>query len=436
MIDNPDLQDFGLSELLTKESFPASKSKPEPVPTESPIVWPEPTHKWEIPENAIYGDWIKRTILKCESPPSLAYLSALTIHAGQGINLDDDDPHPRPALYTLIFAPPKKGKGQSTKRMIHALNARDDVKVSIAASSEALAYMFPAKERVEKEMVDVSLRARTLYVEEFEDQMARTQYQGSTLAQTFCTLWENDYQAIANAKGEREIKIRLSILGCLPAENLEDFHDAFAAKSTTGLYDRFLFAPGPTDWPWDPAKRWYVRPETRRPHTVNLPDSARVLSSAWLKASTEDRGRLLNLAMRVAILSASLNGEEIVTDECMQAALRFMEWQERVRAGYTASKARNDSAKLATAILEALQEHGVDENGEHRWVRLRELNRMYNWSRKYGSSVTQVRLSLEADQLIRAKYQTDAEGHKTKTWTGLVRLWSPKDDDDAKLGVL
>jgi hypothetical protein len=236
--------------------------------------------------------------------------------------------------------------------------------------------------------------------------MTKLAYQGSTLGPLACSLWSKDEASSPTKNGMCEIYARINILGAIACDGPDEFSDLFAAETMNGLYTRMIICPGPSGWKWD--FDWEPTTECRKPGVVDVPSSATKARAAWIEAGTDSqkkmRGRLGEIAMRVALISASANHDTTITEECMQAALRFAEWQELVKMVYCASPAQNDDAKITVAILAALKEEG----GE--MVRFRDLARKHNWARKFGSpAVTRVKWSLIKEELIHAELRIDPE---------------------------
>ena len=59
----------------------------------------------------------------------------------------------------------------------------------------------------------------------------------------------------------------------------------------------------------------------------------------------------------MALITASLNHEDEVSEECMRRALVFMEWQQRIRDKYRPSEMDTPSGKCQQAIVRALEHY-------------------------------------------------------------------------------
>ena len=153
-----------------------------------------------------------------------------------------------------------------------------------------------------------------------------------------------------------------------------------------GLYSRCLICPGPAGWKW--SSLWRPKVVLRRPKTrsVTVPDAIVHMAEDWRDAEpAKKRGRLAEIALRVALITSSANHDDEVTAECMQAAIFFMEWQERIKSVYTASTAQNDDAKITCAARCNGRSGSRGEEGDTaRWVKWSGIARAKNWQRMGG----------------------------------------------------
>jgi hypothetical protein len=399
------------------------------------LCWPEPTHDLEMPEGATYG-WAKHMAIALQAPIGWAYCSLLAMHASHGVNLTSDEPNPRPTLYVCLVAAPEIGKSVTMSRARQALLGTEmNIEYSTPSSSEGLMAIYPRFTDKTRE-TENPLKASLLLCDEMGDLLKRTQYQGSTLASTLNSLFYQDITGAASTKGMREAHVRLSILGALPAETIEDFRDVWGQATTTGLHSRMIICPGPPAWKWD--HRLQIRGEYRAAlQGVCISDSAYEVYEAWRNAAPK-RGRLSEIGQRVAVLSASLNGEILVTEQCMNAAMAFAEWQELVRTPYAPSLAQNEDARVTDAILRAVDSECRYKAGEFKgqpmYVKWRDLYRAHAWHRLGGATVRRVRDALMADGIIEGEMEKAMDPESGREvgppkWTGRVR---PIDDEENK----
>lgn len=235
-----------------------------------------------------------------------------------------------------------------------------------------------------------------LIQDELRDTFAKINIQGSSLAPLLCKMYYEDEGGSADKLGVHQARARLSILGALAITDATDFQAIFGSGTTAGLYDRFIFAPGPSDWSWN--HWWQVPPvASRLPVNVSVKRSHFDRLEAWTaqgKALGINRGRLAEIALRVAVISSSASGERDLTEACVTAAIRFAEWQYRVRLVYGPGMALNQDAQCCSAILDALHEASA-RSGKLNPVKWRDFVNNKSFNRKFGSSmVTRTRESL------------------------------------------
>src|SRR5208282_1365474 len=158
-----------------------------------------------------------------------------------------------------------------------------------------------------------------------------------------------------------------------------------------------------------------IVPERREPCEITVTAETWSRVAAWRKEKP-GRPRLAELAMRIAVISeAAEKGSDWLSDqtrqeadvlsclevgqpeesrlriqavswkprraelsaEALEAALRFMEWQEALREAYTPSEAIDDDARCTEAILKAAEEHG-----SFKW---NTVCKNKHWCKKFGA---------------------------------------------------
>jgi hypothetical protein len=391
---------------------------PAAVAAQAPHPHAEPAHPLLLPANATYG-WLGDHARSLDTPLGWAYCSLLPLFAGIGINTNAADEQVHPTLYVALLGGVGQGKSLTMERARKSLRYHHDwIRRTTPASDRGLFKMFtpPGKPGEQRELTNV-----TLLQDELKNTMAKINIQGSSLATTLCTLWSYDEAGVADKGGDNTIHVRLSILGNLKAKDPEDFRKSFGSETLDGLYDRFVLCPGPTDW--EPDFEWSQESELRAPSQVHVPAAAWQMLKEWRKAAEEGvvRHRLGEIALRVAVISASANHDTEVTAPCMAAALRFAEWQERVRAIYTPSTARNDDAALTSLILDKFAAHEKDNPGE--WISFWHIARPTNWARTYGSpAITRTKRALINDNFLIEEAEEDAQGNIKRVRNARLRI--------------
>ena len=394
--------------------------KEQPVPS-SPLN--EAPHnepfRLDIPEAALYG-WLGDRARELQAPLSFAYTSMLTLFAGKmgprfckgGI---------RPTLYTALMAKPEIGKSLTTDRARMMLNMGSQVCLTVFGSDRALQKAFEPKEKL-KELDVPIVFSKVAVHDEMRQMMSKMEIQNSALATLLCSLWSKDEIACSDKMGDHRAWVQLSYLGALKVDGISDFSQCFGASTLGGLYSRFVFVPGPLQWRWDHS--YQVPVYDRRPGTVDpgfdglnykpLRDAVR----RWVESEPDrNRGRLGEIACRVALISASANEDKIFTPEGIAAAITFAEWQEAVRARYKAGVARTLDAQLTAEILSYFT-HPVLIG---RWHNLRAAIKKLDLERKYGPKVMQAVRALVQSGSLEAEYMTGEDGKLTRKPTGFLR---------------
>ena len=145
------------------------------------------------------------------------------------------------------------------------------------------------------------------------------------------------------------------------------------------------------------------------------------------------RRRLTEHALRVALVTAAVNGEKEITAPCLAAAFRFVEWQERLRAKFRPGLAETKEAECLEAVYHALLEQhqkqkaagtfpkGADligHAGESLWrfLNYTDVVKSRNLYRKYGSMVTRIKNVMVEDGILERikEIETDEKGKESE----------------------
>ncbi len=419
-----------------------------PVPANCPAY----THA--MPDAARYGVLgdIAPTL---QSPLGPAYVSLLALYAGQGVNITQGSPNPRPTLYALLLGNGGAGKSLVVDRARQALFYDYDRLLECTAASDrgVLALFRQGLDR--KDAPPAVPTPGVLVVDEMIAMLKKMAIEGSSLRNTLNTLYIRDRYSVADKHGECAINARVSLLGNLTLDDPSEFGERFGSDSKDGFLSRLILAPFPSDWRWE--RQWSPTPLTktipcffddeplaRQETSTNplLPTGAVSFSPArhaevdewedkWRDQGVNP-GRCLEIAMRVAVITASANGDVEVTEEGLAAALAFAEWQMAIRGAYSAGDGRNPDAVVTGVLLDAIEvAFAADKAGtplttgyrpvvEGGWVVLPRLVKLRNFSRKYGSVLTRI-----VDSLVRVgtleELVIETKGEKPRR-TGKYRL--------------
>jgi hypothetical protein len=370
----------------------------------------------DMPEAAMYGR-LGQYAQSMQAPFAWGYTSLLTVFAGLGVDAGAQVSSVRPTLYTCLLGIPGSGKSVSIKRA-KALLQPDSANYCTTTPGSDRGLVNLLNSTLAKSASPSASNAVCLSQDEYKDTFSKINIQGSSLAPLLCKLYYEDEGGSADKHGVHETSVRLSMLGGLAIRDLTEFQAIFGSGTTAGLYDRFIFAPGPKDWAWDPF--WAVPATTPiLPVAVELGREQYEAINRWAdscRALGQDPGRLKEIALRVAVISSSANGDSKVTDAAVAAAIEFARWQAKVRETYGPGVALNQDAQVSSAILDGLLALSK-KTGKVALVKWRDFVSSKNLNRKFGSPmVTRNRDSLvQGGQLI-------CEVGEDKRPTGYYRL--------------
>jgi hypothetical protein len=414
--------------LIEAEQMEANVVEPEPPAEQSLMPEPEQSTRqklYEMPESCMYG-WLGDVARELDTPLGFAYPAALTVFAAQ---ITSHPKHVRPTLYTCLIGPIHCGKSETIKRAVEYIQLFDDdaVKWTVPGSDRGLINIFGGKKKDDEGDKGLSHipKTRLLAQDELRNTIAKANISGSSLPATLCSLWSQDEAGAADKTGEHVCLVRLNILGGLKADDTEDFAETFGKDSTAGLYDRFVYGLAPKGWKYKP---WSKDPVRRAPKGCTIPGHIFQMLEEWRDVDTKTRGRLGEIALRIAYITSAANHDSEVTMESMRCALEFVQWQEAVRFAYKAGLGDAIDAQCTNAILNVLEKlpQGV-------WIKWKEMAGKKNWYRKYGSSVlSRVRDALAKTGLTveETVEEQDEKGHIIgKKRTGRLRLRSDSDDN-------
>jgi hypothetical protein len=405
-VDNhrPSLED--LDAWDTYDPLPAKHVNYVPVQTVK-------SHPLDIPADALYGP-LADIAADTYAPMSWAYPAALTVFAGKGVNVHDPAPATTPTLMTILLGTKGDGKTTTCTRVAAGLGVTGTDHFLPATPVSDRGWFSLAGEKFKKgEECVPPLVYFTAYMDEFKSFLLKARIEGSTLAPTTCQMFGQRLSILPDKSGKWVMNAQVSILGNLPVIEPSEFSELFGHATGHGLYDRMIICPGPQGWKWD---------FEFRANAVDLkpwPTEIDKAGHAFLRAYTERREaagnpikRVKEVAMRVALISASAAKESIVSIPCLEAAIKFGEWQERVRRVYRIGEAETQEGVVTGAILDAFKfvedeyeagrnvYYGPPKNElpivkEGGWVSWRLLAQKKGWATRWGSAVvTRVRSAL------------------------------------------
>src|SRR5208337_1462848 len=340
--------------------------------------------------------------------------------------------------YCALIAKPEGGKNQAIERAIAMTDIRsnlDYMKASPGGDAQLAALLGDkwCGKKGSKDRVP-GPRKMGLVNGEMTDMLKKTSIDNSVLASKMCNLWDDNEDIKPTKEGFITINCRVSWLGGIPAdvERPERFAELFSSESNYGLYPRFIFGYSGAAF----NSRHWERPSqvgetvitmddavnelAKQHHGVaavvsSISDEAQALYDGWNPAATSI-GRLRQNLMKVALLTASANGDDEVNAECMAKAILFMEWQLKIREVFKPSEAEagNKEAVFTNLLLPALEQKGAFTE----FVSWRRIALDRKWDKKIdaGLQYRTVENLIKLGRLIQEEVpdDDDAKGKKTK----------------------
>lgn len=136
-----------------------------------------------------------------------------------------------------------------------------------------------------------------------------------------------------------------------------------------------------------------IDPWQHSPSVCGVTPEAQALYESW-DHPTDQSGRAKYYLMKIALLAAHANGESKVTREGMEAAMKFMEWQMKLRGVFKPGVAENVvSARAAERILDTLQRVEVEPALRRKYVtadgyvKWRRVSHDHKWAKTFGPDV-------------------------------------------------
>jgi hypothetical protein len=225
---------------------------------------------------------------------------------------------------------------------------------------------------------DASGKAVLLYPDELSHLLTKAKIENASFPQVLNDLFYEDFQKLTVVhRKEITLNTRLSIAGGIVTEQ---FDDCFGAATTTGLYDRFLFALGPEhfSYVWKPFDE---EPVEISPTRVEIDSSVFDERKRW-RTELEIEPRVAEIAFRSAIICASFDGRTVLHANDLGPALALAKCQMRIRQFLKPSRAQNAEAVVVNKIVSYLKLH-------EGWVNRRELVQKTHVMDRFGPTVVQ-----------------------------------------------
>lgn len=377
-----------------------------------------------MPESCMYG-WLGEFARKIDSPLDAAYPVLLGIAAGYGV---PSYKRLRSNLFVNVIGTKGDGKSRVIRNAREAWPNPSEIKVikKYPGSEVGLIQLLGGKKGNDMKADDYHPMPYLLIQDEMRVTFNKMDIKGSSLPNMLNELFYEDTFGTASKQGHWECCARLSLVGCLTCDGPDEFAEIYGAATAQGTYDRMLFAVFPSGWEfddlWEPPTESPGNditdnlPISRRPRPCEVPAWAYERIAEWRRKDFENRKRLGELALRVALVTASVNHDKEITEDCLRCALEFIEWQEAIRRFYAPAETDDLDGKAERAIIRALEE-------QTDWVEWRELCTRKNLYRSAKSSVrlNRVKKAMIYERVIEEEYELKNDGSNGGR-TGRVRL--------------
>ena len=343
-----------------------------------------PEEELVMPESCMAG-YLGEMARKLQAPLGYAYPAVLAVYAGRwGMATKSV----RSNLFVDLVGSIHSGKTRTAKRALQIIvgSGAEKFHDHMASSDAALVEMLGGKK--EDKIEDKWAPPTLIYEDEMQDAMNKMAIEKSSLPNKLNKLFYFDEISHSVKKSHNVAIANVTVLSCLTCADSAEFQELWGKNTVSGLYDRHIFGFAPAKWQWDDLweDQELVKPEERRPTPVKVDKDIFDMKNEW--ANTEGRGRLAEIALRIAVITTAAQGDKEadgyahVTEEYMRKALEFAEFQERFREKYKPSRADSSyGGKLSELIMEDFS-RCKDKDGNYAWARWRDRYRKNHWERK------------------------------------------------------
>jgi hypothetical protein len=377
-----------------------------------------------MPESCMYG-WCGDFARQMDSPLDAAYPAVLAIAAGYGV---PNAGSLRPNLYVSVVGEKGTGKTRVIDRIRESWQPPSETMVSrrYPGSEIGLIQIMGGKKQKELRPEDYNPKPFLLVQDEIRVTFNKMDIKGSSLPNMLNDLFYHDDFGTASKQGSWTCCARLSVVGGLTCDGPDDFAEVYGAATCQGTFDRTIFGLFPPDWEFDDLWQPPVvspgaditdnLPVMRRPQPCAVPAWAYEKVKVWKRGNPETRRRLGELALRVALITSSMNHDRQITEECLRCAIEFIEWQEAIRAEYSPSETDDLDGRAERAVIRALEK-------QPDWIEWRDLCQKNNLHRAAKSAVrlNRVKKALIYEQIIEEEYEMKEDGTRGER-SGRVRL--------------
>jgi hypothetical protein len=395
-----------------------------PLPTPKSVAIADPHGHTGISLDcgcAMYGKLRELATRFPRLPEGWLYPSLLAV--ASTLRIRDAGGHVRPNVYVALLGEVGLGKSacmEAARQSLRLDDPEDTIVEEVPSSDRGLANILSE----ERPVPPATALPVLLMLDEGSALMAKGAIQGSALPQMMNQLWSKENAGVTDKKGRAPCYGRLSMLINIACKDPSEFAALFGSATVKGLYDRFLFGYSDKQVKYRPPD---FGPEAIALEPVRIPEWVWEAKDEWA-GDIPERRRLAEHVLRVALATAAVSGDWEVTRECFEAALRFMEWQQRLRAVYRPGLAETKEAECYEAVYTALHERHARQQAEklvHRKVEHYEIEmdeaerwRLLHFSevvnsksyyRKFAGLIDRVKRSMIENEIIAEVRETEED---------------------------
>jgi len=258
------------------------------------------------------------------------------------------DEKQRVNLYTALSGPVHSGKTQAIDAAQQLLGVESPVLMNVmAGSAESLIHY----------MGDASGAPRLFSPDELGHMLEKAAIQNASFASVLSrAFYHTKFTLLTKERKRTEFNASLSILGGIVDDRFEEL---FSHTTTAGLYDRFLLSMCPGGFEFDYYPFAEVRQELAT-ETVFIAPEVWTEKSIWQREKEKINQRVIEIALRVAVVCASFDGRTLLTVKDLKPARALVDYAQRVRYILKPNEGENAEAKIALKILAYLQRYNGD----------------------------------------------------------------------------
>jgi hypothetical protein len=274
-------------------------------------------------------------------PRAYAYPSLLAMAANK-VPLETNE---AANIYVALVGPTHSGKSQAGEQSAKLLGVIEPTVTSVMAGSA---------EGLLKHLGEVDGAHRLVFLDELGHMLEKASIENASYMYVLSTAFYKHKLELVVAK-QKPVNgdFRFSILGGLVEEK---FGDLFQGKSLGGLYDRFIFGlcPKPFKFRYRPLETAALEFE---PVAVRVSREVYEVIDEWIDGNIIENTRTAEIALRTAVICASIDGREKLDGKDLTSALEWARYQQDIQRLLLPNPGQNQNAKAENRVRNVLEKH-------------------------------------------------------------------------------